>query len=198
MTLRIHRGEFDVDRLLPLESAVDALPWDDLASAQAAFDDAPFERLEAEEIERVLSWRSSRARSAAGTSRTVRTPSRRFRAETLERRDVPTPAFAVNLLAVALPPAIADWNNRRASEFGADEAAYVAAEPYDARGECLAPSEDSRPTILPARALRGAFASFSAVAAEAYEAQPNDRALIELLAASTPNSRSLEPLSWCA
>ncbi len=72
MSLRIHRGQFGVDRLSLLESEVEALPWDSLAAAQAAFDAAPFERLAADEIETMLGWQSSPGKAALSAVRAPR------------------------------------------------------------------------------------------------------------------------------
>lgn len=209
MNLRVHRGEFGDDRLSSLESVVEDLPWDSLEAAQAAFDAAPFERLGADEIELVLRWRSSGGTSRLAPMRNSRAPIHRLRAEALERRDVPTPAFAFNLLAVALPPAIVDWNDRRASQLVADDA-YISAEPGRSgrgggggQGRRSARALDACQSVRLAHAVKAATVSWAAfmpqvAATNAYESQPNDRALVELLAASAPSSRSLEPLSWCA
>ncbi|HVX62401.1 MAG TPA: hypothetical protein VHC19_17415 [Pirellulales bacterium] len=202
MSLRIHRGEFGVDRLSLLESEVEALPWDSLEAAQAAFDAAPFERLAADEIETMLGWQSSSGKAALRAVAAPRSTACRLCPETLERRDTPTPALAFNLLAIALPPAIADWNDRRALHGAADGSAYVAAEQHDgrirriatmARACTVSPAADSLLlAIVPLEAVSAAGAALD------YQLQPNDWALVELLSASAPNSRSLEPLSLCA
>lgn len=218
MGLRIHRGEFGVDQLSLLESEVEALPWDSLEAAQAAFDNAPFERLAGDEIDAVLGWTSSSGKAALAAARTTRSSTCRLCLESLERRDTPTPALAVNLLAFALPPAIADWNDRRALHGDPDGAAYVSAERYDGQmrrvattdGACL--NGCASDAFLSASVPLEAFPSAAATTLDCqaldcqtldlqtldFQLQPNDRALVELLSVSAPSSRSLEPLSLCA
>ena len=190
MDLRLHNGNFDsdfetggleADAVLAFDLFAKDVPWESLHAAQRAFDEAPHEVFDRDEIEVVLRWRSAGVQTLTRGRRSPspRIASHRLRAEPLERRDVPTPLFAVHFMIASLAPPIAAWENERSP---------VAA----LRQPVLVSIGDDRAAGTRAAAL-GEVRRFSAKAKEA-----NDWAIVELLAASAPSSRSLEPLSCCA
>jgi len=192
MELRLHRG--DAPSWLsalgaPLAAPAGEFPWESLQAAQLAFDETPDERLGADEIEMLLRWQSSGCNQSSGRNRAacggrlLRSTRLRLHTERLERRDVPTPVFAINLLAVGLAPAIAAWNDERCSTSDVRRSAYVASD------------RDRRITV----SLGGQYVGTARlVRLDEYRPAPNDSAIVELLATSIPSSRGLEPLGYCA
>ena len=190
MDLRLHNGNFDYDHeaggldadaVLAFDLFAKDVPWESLHAAQRAFDEAPHEILDREEIEVVLRWRSAgvQALSRSRRSPSARIASHRLRAEPLERRDVPTPLFAIHFLIASLAPPIAAWENERSPAAVLRQPIFVSIDEVRAAGNRGAASGEAR--------------RFSTKAKEA-----NDWAIVELLAASAPASRSLEPLGCCA
>jgi hypothetical protein len=220
MELRLHRG--DAPSWLsalgaPLGAPAREFPWESLQAAQLAFEETPDERLGADEIEMLLRWQSSGGNQssgrnhssgrnrAAGGDRLLRSTRLRLHTERLERRDVPTPVFAINLLAVGLAPAIAAWNDERCSpsdepysRSGVRRSAYVASD-RDRRitvslGGQYVGAQYLGPQCLATQCL----ATVRLVRLDEYRPAPNDSAIVELLATSVPSSRGLEPLGYCA
>lgn len=209
MSLRIRRGVLSAGHDSPSQGIVDELPWDSVRAAQAAFDAAPRESLAAEEIETLLRWQAAAesARVLSRRRRSVRSPNYRLYPESLERRDVPTPVFSLTLLAVSLPPAVAAWNDEQVAHETAGEAACFSAERSGQRvysGTSLIEANLNEPDVIDGERNSPESDSLQFALAEGlggwddYNAQPNDWALIELLATSSPSNRYLEPLGWCA
>lgn len=189
MELRLHRGDIAPGRLTPVAAPVQELPWESLQAAQMAFDETPDERLGADEIEMILRWQSMGRNRVAGGDRSVRSTRLRLHTERLERRDVPTPVFAINLLGASLAPAIAEWNDQRSAQN-----AFV--EP-----PCIAAGRNRTITVsLGAQFVAAGYLASARLAelGDEYRPRPNDSAIIELLATSVPSSRDLEPLAYCA
>lgn len=209
MSLRIRRGVLSAGHDSSSQGVVEELPWDSVRAAQAAFDAAPREPLAEEEIETLLRWQAAAesARVLSRRRRSVRSPNYRLYPETLERRDVPTPAFGLTLLAVSLPPAVAAWNDEQVAHETPGETACFSAERGGQRVRTgIRPSETNRnePELIEGEQGLPESDSLQVALAEGlgawddYNAQPNDWALIELLATSSPSNRYLEPLGWCA
>lgn len=197
MELRVHYGNLATDHdangsaadsVLAFDLFARDVPWESLQAAERAFAAAPDEALNADEVETLLRWRDSADRSAQRGRRACSPPIARYRLRTepLERRDVPTPLFAVHFLIAHLPPPVAAWENEERQAASSRQPLSIS---LDRSGALGIPQrgEDSA-QVRPADDRRGSAKSRAA----------NDWAIIELLAASAPNSRFLEPLGCCA
>ncbi|HUY91341.1 MAG TPA: hypothetical protein VMV10_21565 [Pirellulales bacterium] len=192
MELRVRYGNFDsdhdasglaADAVLAFDLLARDIPWESLQAAERAFDEAPREALNADEIETLLRWRESAERAPQRGRRACspRIGGYRLRAEPLERRDVPTPLFAVHFLIAGLAPPITAWENERSPAALLRQPVYIADDRTGAAE--FPPVGELSAKVRPADDRRSAA---------------NDWAIVELLAASAPNSRFLEPLGCCA
>ena len=190
MDLRIRYDNFDsnaaggsaADAVLAFDLLAKDVPWESLQAAQRAFDEAPRELLGEHEVEFILRWPAGEGRARVRGRRTCssRMSNHHLTAESLERRDVPTPLFAIHFLIASLAPPIAAWDNEPSTAAALRQPIYISIDRLGAGGPSapVRPHEDRR------------------VSPKASAA--NDWAIVELLAASAPSSRSLEPLGCCA
>lgn len=196
MDLRIRYDNFDsnaaggsaADAVLAFDLLAKDVPWESLQAAQRAFDEAPRELLGEHEIEVILRWPSGERRARVRGRRTCssRIANHHLAAESLERRDVPTPLCAIHFLIASLAPPIAAWDNERSTAAALRQPIYISIDRLGAGG---LPSSGEISVTARSREDRRISATSSAA---------NDWAIVELLAASAPSSRSLEPLGCCA
>lgn len=194
MDLRIRYDNFDsnggsaADAVLAFDLLAKDVPWESLQAAERAFDETSRELLGEHEIEVILRWPSgeNRARVRGRRACSSRMTNHRLRAESLERRDVPTPLFAIHFLIASLAPPIAAWDDERSVAAALRQPIYISIDRLGAGA--LSPSGERSASVRPDEDRRVSVKSSAA----------NDWAIVELLASSVPSSRSLEPLSCCA
>lgn len=193
MELRVHYGNLASDHdasdsVLAFDLFARDVPWESLQAAERAFAAAPHEALNPDEVETLLHWRDSVDRTVQRGRSACSPPIARYRLRTepLERRDVPTPLFAADFLIAHVAPPIAAWENEERQAGLLRQPLSISLDRTGASG--FPQRREDSAQVRPADDRRGAAKTRAA----------NDWAIVELLAASAPNSRFLEPLGCCA